>query len=133
MEIFETLRDEIANFFSINGIIELVRSGDYSSLRTWKGIQTVLSPLIPFIVLVEMLMAFAHKNINKSEYKIPFFIYVFNRVIGKFISLGVVAFCVGLFAPYALVPVSLTWYWFNYGYIIWEFALFIYQFLAHKV
>ncbi|WP_276371857.1 sterol desaturase family protein [Chryseolinea sp. H1M3-3] len=133
MEILETLQNEFADFFSIKGIVDLIRSGDYDSLRTWKGITTVLSPLIPFIVMIEILLAFAHKNFNRAEYKIPFFIYVFNRIIGKFISFGIVAYCVGLFSPYALVPVSLTWYWFIYGYIVWEFAHFIYHYLAHKV
>jgi sterol desaturase/sphingolipid hydroxylase (fatty acid hydroxylase superfamily) len=44
-----------------------------------------------------------------------------------------VAFCIGMFQPYALVEVLMTWYGFLYGYIVWEFAHFIYHFLAHKV
>jgi sterol desaturase/sphingolipid hydroxylase (fatty acid hydroxylase superfamily) len=44
-----------------------------------------------------------------------------------------VAFCIGMFQPFALVEVPMTWYGFLYGYIVWEFAHFIYHFLAHKV
>ena len=131
--LIELLKDELLNFFSINGLIDLIQSGDYSSLRTWKGITTALSPLIPFIVILEMIMAFAHKNFKRSQYKIPFFIYVFNQAAGRYISFGIVAFCIGMFKPYALVQSSLTWYWFIYGYIVWEFSHFIYHYLGHKV
>lgn len=133
MEIIELFKKEILDFFSINGLINMINSGDYSSLKTWGGITTALSPLIPLIVVVEIIMAFAHKKFHAVEYKIPFFIYVFNRIVGRYISLGVVGFCIGLFQPMALVKTSATWYWFIYGYIVWEFSHFIYHYLAHKV
>jgi sterol desaturase/sphingolipid hydroxylase (fatty acid hydroxylase superfamily) len=133
VELLELLKNEILGFFSVNGLIDLIKSGNYSSLRTWDGVTTALSPLIPFIVIVEMMMALAHKKFRGSAYKIPFFIYAFNRIAGRYISLGVTAFCIGLFTPMALVHTSLTWYWFIYGYIVWEFSHFIYHYLAHKV
>src|SRR5258708_26593116 len=133
MEIIELLKNELIGFFSVQGLIDLIKSGNYSSLRTWGGITTAISPLIPFIVVIEMIMAFAHKRFRVIEYKIQFFIYVFNRITGRYISLGVVAFCIGLFTPLSLVTTSLTWYWFIYGYIFWEFSHFIYHYLAHKV
>src|SRR5258707_14080287 len=112
MEIIELLKNEFIGFFSVQGLIDLIKSGNYSSLRTWKGITTALSPLIPFIVVIEMILAFAHRKFRASEYKIPFFIYVFNRIAGRYISFGVVAFCIGLFSPLALISTALTWYWF---------------------
>lgn len=133
MEVLEILKKEILDFFSVQGLINIIQSGDYSSLRTWSGITTALYPLIPFIVVIEMIMAFIHRNFRLSEYKIPFFIYVFNRIAGRYISFGLVAFCIGLFQPLAVVSTSPTWYWFIYGYIVWEFSHFIYHFLAHKV
>lgn len=133
MEILDLLKREILGFFSADGLIDLIRSGDYSALRTWNGITTALSPLIPFIVVIEMLMAFAHGRFHATEYKIPFFIYVFNRIAGRYISLGVVAFCIGLFLPLAPFHSELAWYWFIYGYIIWELSHFVYHYLAHKV
>ncbi len=66
-------------------------------------------------------------------YKVIFLIYLFNRIVGRFISIGMVAFCIGALQRYALVETSMTWYWFLYGYVVWEFAHFIYHFLAHKV
>jgi len=132
-EILELFQNELINFFSLHDLIKLIESGNYESLRTWAGISAALSPLIPVIVIVEMLMAFAHKKFDSAGYKIPFFIYVFNRIAGRYISFGVVAFCIGTFSPYAIVNASLTWYWFIYGYIVWEFAHFIYHYLGHKV
>jgi len=133
MELLSLLKEEFVNFFSIQGVIDLVRSGDYHSLRTWQGITSALAPLIPFIVVLEVLMAFAHRKLNGSEYKVPFFIYAFNRFAGRFVSIGMVAFCIGIFQPLAVFETSLTWYWFIYGYVVWEFAHFIYHYLAHKV
>lgn len=133
MEIIDLLKKEILDFFSVNGLIEMVNSENYSSLKTWAGITTALSPLIPFIVVIEIIMAFARRKLHVIEYRIPFFTYVFNRIVGRYISLGVVAFCIGLFQPLSLVKASPTWYWFIYGYIVWEFSHFIYHYLAHKV
>jgi sterol desaturase/sphingolipid hydroxylase (fatty acid hydroxylase superfamily) len=133
IEFLEIIKTEFFNFFSLNKLIELINSGDYSSLKTWAGITTVLSPLIPFIVILEIILAFGHRKFSSAEYKIPFLIYIFNRIIGRYISFGLVAYCIGIFSPYALVPATLTWYWFIYGYIAWEFSHFIYHYLAHKV
>ncbi|MBL7873663.1 MAG: sterol desaturase family protein [Cyclobacteriaceae bacterium] len=133
LQIIDFFKAEFNNFFSLNGIIKLFESGDYSSLQTWAGISAVLSPLIPVVVVVELIIAFVHKKFNVTEYKIPFFIYVFNRVVGRYISFGLIAFCIGAFSPFAILHASLTWYWFIYGYIAWEFSHFIYHYLAHKV
>ncbi len=132
-EIIDLVKNELINFFSLHELIKLLHSGDYSSLRTWSGITGALSPLIPFIVVVEIILAFAHKKFRTKEYKITFFIYIFNRIAGRYISFGLVAFCIGLFSPVAMLHASLNWYWFIYGYIIWEFSHFIYHYLAHKV
>lgn len=131
--LIELFRKELMDFLSIQGVIDLIRSGDYSSLKTWKGITTAISPLIPLIIFIEMAMAFTKKKFHALEYRIPLLTYIFNRIAGRFISLGVVAFCIGQFQPYAIFQVSMTWYWFLYGYVVWEFSHFIYHYLAHKV
>jgi sterol desaturase/sphingolipid hydroxylase (fatty acid hydroxylase superfamily) len=133
LEILEVLKNEIVGFFSVQGLVDLIKSGNYSSLATWNGLTTALAPLVPFIVVIEMAMALTHRKLRFSEYKISFFTYVFNRIIGRFISLGVMGFCIGFFQPLAILQTSITWYWFIYAYIVWEFSHFIYHFLAHKV
>ncbi len=133
LQILDLLKNELLSFFNANELIKLLNAGEYSSLKTWSGITAVLSPLIPFIVVLEIILALAHQKFKVKEYKIQFFIYVFNRIIGRYLSLGLTAFCIGVFSPYAILQVSLTWYWFIYGYIVWEFSHFIYHYLAHKV
>lgn len=133
MDFIDLLFEEANAFLSFQGLLDLIESGDYSSLKTWTGLTRAIGPLIPFILLAELALAFLHRNIGLTEYKIPFLIYLFNRVAGRFISFGLVGFCIGWLQPYALPGISVTWYWFIYGYIIWEFAHFIYHFLAHKV
>lgn len=133
MTITDFLFEELNALMPLQGIIDLIRSGDYSSLRTWSGITRAIGPLLPLILLLELCLAFFHKHIGMAEYKIPFLIYVFNRAAGKYISFGLVAFCIGWLSPFRLLDVSFTWYGFLYGYIVWEFGHFIYHFLAHKV
>jgi sterol desaturase/sphingolipid hydroxylase (fatty acid hydroxylase superfamily) len=132
-EFFEIIKNEVNAFFSLEGTWKIISEGNYNSLRTWDGLTTFLSPLIPIILMLEISVAFIHKKFNAVEYKIPFLIYVFNRFAGRFISIGLVAFCIGWLEPFKLFNTSLTWYWFIYGYIVWEFSHFIYHFLAHKV
>ena len=132
-EFFEIIKNEITGFFSLEGALKIISEGNYHSLRTWDGLTTFLAPLIPFILVLEISVAFLHKKFNSAEYKIPFLIYVFNRFAGRFLSLGLVAFCIGWLEPIKLLNTSLTWYWFIFGYIVWEFSHFIYHFLAHKV
>lgn len=132
-QILDLLLFELSSFFNVSEIIKLLESGDYTSLKTWSGIKSAISPLIPFILVTEIVLAFVNKNFKATEYKIQFLIYVFNRIVGRYISLGVVAFCIGLFTPLSLFQATMTWYWFIFGYIVWEFAHFIYHFLAHKV
>jgi len=132
-EVLDLFKNEIIGFFSLHNLIQLIETGNYESLRTWSGITAVLSPLIPIIVVIEIVLAFAHKKLSATEYKIPFFIYVFNRIAGRYISFGMVAFCIGTFSAYTLFSATPTWYWFIYGYIVWEFSHFIYHYLGHKV
>src|SRR5262249_7554914 len=133
MQVIDLLKTEILNFFSVNGLIDLLRSGNYSALKSWNGITVVLSPLIPFVIVVELLLTVLYRKFTVAAYKISFLIYAFNRFVSRFLSLSVMAFCIGLFAPYAPLHASLSWYWFIYAYIAWEFAHFVYHYLGHKV
>ncbi|HNP24760.1 MAG TPA: sterol desaturase family protein [Panacibacter sp.] len=133
MDFFKDLLNEITGFFSIGPIIDVVNSGDYSKLLTFDGVLQLLSPVIPLVLLIEIGRAVLYKRFKIDDYKIPFFIYVFNRVVSRFISIAAVAFCIALFEKYAPFKTSFTWYWFVYGYIVWEFAHFVYHYLGHKV
>jgi len=120
-------------FFGVNQFIELIQQKDYSLFLTYEGIVALIVPIIPFLIFLELLLGFVYKKPQTKVYKVIFLIYLFNRIVGRFISIGMVAFCIGALQRYALVETSMTWYWFLYGYVVWEFAHFIYHFLAHKV
>lgn len=133
MIILGVLYDEIVGFFGLHGIIKMVQQGDYSSLTTLNGIQNLIYPVIPLLLLIEIIRALVYKRFKIEDYSMPFLVFVLNRFISRFISIAAVAFCIGLFERYAIFKTTFTWYWLIYGYIVWEFSHFIYHYLAHKV
>src|SRR5258706_5625886 len=130
---FQILYDEIIGFLGIEQLLEIFKTGNYSSLLTFDGILSTISPLIPLLLLIEIARAAVYKKFKVSSYKVPFFIYVCNRFLSRYISIAAVAFCIGLFEKYGLVKTSFTWYWLIYGYVVWELSHFIYHYLGHKV
>ncbi|WP_020599759.1 sterol desaturase family protein [Spirosoma panaciterrae] len=132
-EISQLLVDELTGFLGIHHWMEMFRSGDYHSLLTWKGIQAALSPLIPALLFIELIRGGLYRNFKVENYKMPFLIYIFNRFVSRYLSIGAVAYCIGLFEGHALLKTTLTWYWFLYGYVVWELAHFVYHYLGHKV
>ena len=133
MDILQQLYNELVSFLSINAWLEMFKTNDYSLLKTLDGITSALGPLIPFILIIEIVRAAFYKRFKIADYKVMFFIYVFNSFTGRFISIAAVAFCIGLLQPYSLITTRFTWYWFIYGYIVWELAHFVYHYLGHKV
>ena len=133
MPFLKTLLDEILSFFGVGPLIDMIKTGNYSSLQTLDGILSVTGPLIPLLLLIELIRASFYRRFKVDDYKLSFFIIVFNRFVSRFISIAAVGFCIGLFEKHALFKSGFTWYWLIYGYIVWEFAHFIYHFLAHKV
>lgn len=130
---FGVLFREFKNFFGFGNLIKIVESGDYSQLLTFEGFTTLIGPLIPVLLVLEIVRAAFYKRFNLIDYKIPFFTYVLNAFVGRVIAIAMVGLIIGIFEKHALFNIEFTWYWFIYGYVIWEFAHFIYHFLAHKV
>ncbi|MDP4285703.1 MAG: sterol desaturase family protein [Bacteroidota bacterium] len=133
LNIFSSVYDQLIGFLGIRPLINMYQSGDYSSLKTLQGIQHAIGPVIPFLLIIEIIRAAFIKTLRFAHYKLQFFSYVFNSFIGRFISIAAVAFCIGYFEKYSIINTKFTWYWLIYGYIVWEFSHFIYHFLAHKV
>jgi sterol desaturase/sphingolipid hydroxylase (fatty acid hydroxylase superfamily) len=133
MDFLKAIYQGFTDFWGFGNLIGILKSGNYNDLLTYKGITSVLTPLIPFILVIEIIRAAFYKRFKLIHYKISFFTYLLNAFAGRFISLAMVGVCIGLFAKHALINTTFTWYWFIYGYIVWEFSHFIYHFLAHKV
>ena len=132
-DILQTLSDEVIGFLGIGGLIKMVQSGDYSSLATLGGIQGLLWPIIPFLLLFEIIRAVFYKRFKVEDYRIPFLVFVVNRFISRLISIAAVGFCIGLFEKWAIFTTTFTWYWLIYGYIVWELSHFVYHYFGHKV
>ena len=133
MEILETIYNEVIGFLGISQAWEIIQKGDYTVFRTYDGILSLIYPLIPFLVLLELSLGLIHKKPQTKVYKVNFLIYIFNRFVGRFIAIAMVTWIIGLLQPIAPFQSSFTWYWFIYGYIVWEFGHFLYHYWGHKV
>ena len=122
MEFLESFWNEIIGFFGVNQFLTILQNNEIEKFLTYEGIVALILPIIPLLLFLELSLGFIYKKPQTKVYKVIFLIYIFNRVIGRFIAIGMVTLCIGLFQPFALVETSSTWYWFIYGYIIWEFA-----------
>src|ERR1700744_149807 len=133
MSFLKVIWDEFTGFFGFGGLIDILKSGNYNELLTYHGITSILGPLIPVILVIEIICAALYKRFKVIDYKISFFTYVLNAFVGRWISIGMLVLCIKLFSKYAILHITFTWYWFIYGYVVWEFSHFIYHYFAHKV
>lgn len=133
MEILENILRELAGFFGIHAWIEMFKSGDYSRLRTLDGTFAAIGPVLPVLLIVELFNGIRLKKVRVTDYRNSMLIYVVNRIIGRFLSIAMVTWCIGIFQPLALINISEKWYWFLYGYVVWELAHWVYHYLGHKV
>ena len=133
MEFLQSIIDWFKGFFGVGDLLKIIQSGNYNALLTYDGILSIARPLFPVLLLIELIKALVFKKFKSLDYKIPFFSYVLNAFIGRFISIALVIFCIGVFEKYAIFKTTFTWYWFIYGYIVWEFGHYLYHYFGHKV
>jgi len=133
MDILGNLYNEILGFLGIGQALELLQAGDYSVFSTYDGVVSLIYPIIPFLLILEFILGLVYKKPHTKVYKVNFLIYIFNRFIGRFIAIAMVTFIIGWLQPHALFQTKMTWYWFIYGYIVWEFGHFLYHYWGHKV
>ncbi|WP_184546389.1 sterol desaturase family protein [Mucilaginibacter sp. FT3.2] len=136
MEFFNTVLNLFKGFFgwgSWVSLTDIIKTGDYSKLLTYQGFQAMLFPILPFLLLLEIIRGAFYKRFKVINYKLSFFSFVFNSFIGRYISIAMVVLCIGLFEKHAFFKTTFTWYWFIYGYIVWEFSHFLYHYFGHKV
>lgn len=112
---------------------DILKSGNFAAFRTYDGIVSLIYPIIPLLLLLEFILGIVYKKPQTRVYKVNFLIYIFNRFVGRFIAIAMVTYFIGLLLPIAPFQTSLTWYWFLYGYVVWEFGHFLYHYWGHKV
>ena len=130
---FKSLYHEFISFWGLNDVVRIFQSGHFEKLLTLDGILAFISPVLPFLLLIEIIRALVYKKFKIEDYKVPFLIFVFNRFVSRFISIAAISFCIAVLEKQALLKTTFTWYWLIYGYIVWEFSHFVYHYLAHKV
>ena len=126
-------QQELVNFFGLGALLELLAGKGYGALLSGDGAAALLYPVIPILLVYELLRTIAYRRFRWVEYKLAFFSMLANRLIGTFLSIGMIATCIAVFQPHAPFQVEIGWYGLLYGYVIWEFSHFIYHYLAHKV
>jgi sterol desaturase/sphingolipid hydroxylase (fatty acid hydroxylase superfamily) len=133
MEILQGIFNEIADFFRVGGIINALKTGNWRFFLTLDGFIWLLAPLAPLIIVGEMVWLLLTRRFTKTKYKVTIFVIALNRALGRILSLGIMAFCMDFFRPYAIIQTTETWYWFIYGYVVYELGSFIHHYLSHKV
>src|SRR6478736_6754047 len=88
MEFFKILYDEILSFLGISQMIETFKTGDYSSFVSLDGVLSVISPVMPLLLLIEIVRSVVYKKFKIEDYKIHFLIHVLNRFLSRFISIA---------------------------------------------
>ena len=133
MSFFDAIWQEILNFFAINKLLDVIGNGNYRALLTTSGVIALLRSAVPALLIVELIRGLIYRRFDPHHYRVPFFTYVFNATIGRFISLGLVVVTIGLFDRYKLFTIPFTWYGFIISYVVYEFANYVHHYLGHKV
>ncbi|MCR9264209.1 MAG: sterol desaturase family protein [Flavobacteriaceae bacterium] len=133
MDFLNAVFEEIMNFLGFTSILEALKTENYAFFKSFDGIMSCVFLALPILLFVEFFIVFFREREQLKTYKVNFFIIVFNRVIGRILSLGTIVWCIGFFQEYAPFQTSYTWYWFIYGYVVWELGSFIYHYFGHKV
>ena len=108
MEFIDLLINEIVGFLGISQVLEILRSGDFTKFTTYDGIVSLIYPIIPLLILLELVLGLIYKNPQAKVYKVNFLIYIFNRLVGRFIAIALVTFFIGVFQKYAPFQTSNT-------------------------
>jgi len=133
MSIITDFLSELTIFFRINGLYDIIHTGNYRVLLTFGGFLAAISPITPIIIVFEILWSVFRHKFRRESYKVPFLIIIVNRIMSRLIGISVLLLSIGIFQKYAIIHTSLTWYWFIYGYLIYELNNFIRHYLTHKV
>ena len=132
-EILYFIWNTLLSTFALEPLIALISKGDYQALQTWGGMKAILLPIIPLSVVFELLVSLTHRSFQLEAYKVNMLIYLSNKIMERSFLLAAKLFFIKLLSPYQPFTVPSTWYWFIYGYIIFELFHVVSHYLAHKV
>ena len=113
--VLNAIFEETMNFLGFTGILEALKTENYAFFKSFDGIISCVFLALPILLFVEFFIVFFREREQLRTYKVNFFIIVFNRIIGRILSLGTIVWCIGFFQEYAPFQTTYTWYWFIYG------------------
>ena len=96
-------------------------------------IASALGSIVPILFVTEMAYFWIKGEFLWVKFKVPIQIQLANMLIAIVLPIAITFYLIDHLQPFALLETSLTWYWFIYGYIVWEFSHFVYHYLGHKV
>ena len=128
-----TVWGELWAFLGLDRLLQLLRTADPQALLSIDGILAIAAPLIPMLLLGEMLALALRGRFHWRYFRLNLLMLIVNGALLGALSLSVAIAVAAYVRPLAVIQTEPTWYWFIYGYIVWEFSHFVYHWLAHKV
>jgi hypothetical protein len=89
-DVFKVLYDELLGFSGLDPLLDMYDKNDCSPLDSFQGILSAIGPVIPLLLVIEILRALFYKRFRVEDYQMPFFVFVANRFLFRFISIAAV-------------------------------------------
>lgn len=131
--------NRLFDFLRLNGLKALVVNHQLtlSSLLTLQGIEALISPIFPLLLVFEILVIgwLYRGRVTQfgGAYKLPVLMYILNAVIAALININIFIWTQQHFSALAPYTVPMRIRWFIYAYVVWELSHYIYHWSCHKV
>ena len=87
MGVLKSFWSEIIGFFGVNQFLTILQNNEIEKFLTYEGIVALILPIIPLLLFLELSLGFIYKKPQTKVYKVIFLIYLFNRIVGRFIAI----------------------------------------------
>ena len=74
MNILETIVSEIVGFLGVTQAWDILKTGDYSLFRTYDGVVSLIYPIIPFLLIFELILGLIYNKPQTRVYKVMYLI-----------------------------------------------------------
>ena len=62
MSLLHSILEEVIGFFGVNQFIEILEKENYTLFLSYEGIVALLVPIIPLLILLELILGFIYKK-----------------------------------------------------------------------
>ncbi|MBT5185624.1 MAG: sterol desaturase family protein [Kordiimonadaceae bacterium] len=135
-DLITLLQSEFTSFTGTTNLLNLLdflKADDLSWLLTIGGFGALVGFLFPTMIFLEMIASGIKGTFRWKNFRMQVIIYFTNRVIGKVITLQLGFTFFAFLQPYSIIDTSVTWYWFIYGYMIYDFSHFLHHYWGHRI